>query len=102
MRKPFDLTDKIKKEILDMIPTRSLKDISSELSIPYHVVMQVNLSLVTTQVEDHRVHSNEMKSLVLDYVTSARERFERAPTIEENGIFYKRVASDENEWIKND
>lgn len=102
MRKPFDLTDKMRKDILDMIPTRTLKYISSELTIPYHVVMQVNLSLVTSQVEDHRVHSNEMKSLGLDYVTSARERFERAPTIEENGILYKRVRSDENMWIKND
>ncbi len=102
MRKPFDLTDKMKKDILDMIPTRTLKDISSELNIPYHVVMQVNLSLTTKQVQEHRLHSNEMKSLGLDYVTSARERFERAPTIEENGILYKRVPSDENEWIRND
>jgi hypothetical protein len=43
-----------------------------------------------------------MKSLDLDYVTSARERFERAHTVERNGITYKIVSSDENEWIKND
>lgn len=102
MRKPFDLTDKMRNDIIDLIPSRTLKDISGELHIPYHVVMQVNLSLITAQVEDHRLHSNEMKSLGLDYITSARERFERAPTIEENGILYRRVMSDENEWIKND
>jgi hypothetical protein len=102
MRKAFDLTDKMRNDILDMIPTKTLKDISGELNIPYHVVMAVNLSTVTSQVNEHRHYSNLMKSLDLDYVTSAIERFERAHTVERNGITYKIVPSDENEWIKND
>lgn len=102
MRKAFDLTDKMRKDIIDMIPTRTLKDISGELNIPYHVVMAVNLSTVNSKVEDHR-HQNElMKTLDLTFVTSARERFEKAPTVERNGITYKIVPSDEMQWIKND
>ena len=102
MRKPFDLTDKMRKDILDMIPTRTLKDIAGELNIPYHVVMAVNLSTVTSQVNDHRHQNDLMKTLDLSFVTSSRERFEKAHEVERNGITYKIVRSDENEWIKND
>jgi hypothetical protein len=102
MRQAFLLTATMKNDILKMASTRTLKDIASELDIPYHIVMQVNQSLITAHVKDHRLYSNQMKSLGLDYVTSARERFERAPLFEENGIVYKIIPSDENEWIKND
>lgn len=102
MKSKFDLTDKMREKIIELSFTKTLKDIAVQLNIPYHVVVEVNSSIIESQLNDHRIHSSFMKSLGLDYVTSARERFERAPEVERNGMVYKIVRSDENEWIKND
>lgn len=102
MRKAIDITDKMRNDIIQMINTRTLKDISNELNIPYHVVMAVNLSIITKQVKEHRLHCDKMKSLGIEYVSSSRERFEQGRFEQINGILYKIIPSDENEWIKND